>query len=546
MKRVAVYDTTLRDGSQGEGVSFSVRDKLAVAELLDGLGVAYIEGGWPGSNPRDAEFFKEAKQLALKNARMAAFGSTARPGRPPSKDENIKALLGAETPVVTIVAKTWESHVLDSLRISAEENLELIAKSVAYLAKRTDEVILDAEHFFDGYAENPEYAMQCLQAAADAGASVLCLCDTRGGTLPAGITAAVEAVSCLGFVVGIHCHNDSGLAVANSLAAVGAGAAHVQGTINGFGERCGNANLCSLMPTLQLKAGYRCVTDKQLRRLGDVSRHLFEIANVEPDRHQPYVGMSAFAHKGGLHVSAIRRNRESYEHIEPELVGNAQRVLVSDLSGRSNLAYKAKQFGLDLDDRADELKSLLGQIKELENTGFQFEGADASLELLLRKTMNEKERFFRLVSFRVVDDKRSEDVASFSEATVMIEGPAGEIEHTAATGDGPVNALDLALRKALTKFFPELAEVRLHDYKVRVLSGDESGTGSLVRVFIESGDQDERWGTVGVSHNVIEASWQALVDAIVFKLHRSRKKTGRKTAAKGSGAAGARKSATGS
>jgi 2-isopropylmalate synthase len=532
MKRVAIYDTTLRDGSQGEGVSFSVRDKLAVTELLDGLGVAYIEGGWPGSNPRDAEYFAEAKRLELANARLAAFGSTARPGRPPSKDENIKALLGAETPVVTIVAKTWESHVVDSLRISAEENLELISKSVAYLAKRTDEVILDAEHFFDGFAENPEYATQCLQAAADAGAAVLCLCDTRGGTLPDGVAAAVQATASLGPVVGIHCHNDSGLAVANSLVAVQAGAAHVQGTINGFGERCGNANLCS--------------TDKQLLRLGDVSRHLYEIANVEPDRHQPYVGMSAFAHKGGLHVSAIRRNSASYEHIEPELVGNAQRVLVSDLSGRSNLAYKAKQFGLDLDDRADELKSLLGEIKELENTGFQFEGADASLELLLRKTMNEKERFFRLVGFRVVDDKRSEDVASFSEATVMIEGPNGEIEHTAATGDGPVNALDLALRKALTKFFPELADVRLHDYKVRVLSGDETGTGSLVRVFIESGDQDERWGTVGVSHNVIEASWQALVDSIVFKLHRSRKKTGRKKAAKPSGAAGARKSATGS
>jgi 2-isopropylmalate synthase len=546
MKRVAIYDTTLRDGSQGEGVSFSVRDKLAVTELLDGLGVAYIEGGWPGSNPRDAEYFAEAKKLELANARLAAFGSTARPGRPPSKDENIKALLGAETPVVTIVAKTWESHVVDSLRISAEENLELISKSVAYLAKRTDEVILDAEHFFDGFAENPEYATQCLQAAADAGAAVLCLCDTRGGTLPDGVAAAVQATASLGPVVGIHCHNDSGLAVANSLVAVQAGAAHVQGTINGFGERCGNANLCSLIPTLQLKAGYRCMTDKQLLRLGDVSRHLYEIANVEPDRHQPYVGMSAFAHKGGLHVSAIRRNSASYEHIEPELVGNAQRVLVSDLSGRSNLAYKAKQFGLDLDDRADELKSLLGEIKELENTGFQFEGADASLELLLRKTMNEKERFFRLVGFRVVDDKRSEDVASFSEATVMIEGPNGEIEHTAATGDGPVNALDLALRKALTKFFPELADVRLHDYKVRVLSGDETGTGSLVRVFIESGDQDERWGTVGVSHNVIEASWQALVDSIVFKLHRSRKKTGRKKAAKPSGAAGARKSATGS
>jgi 2-isopropylmalate synthase len=534
MKSIAIYDTTLRDGSQGEGISFSVRDKLAVTEILDDIGVAYIEGGWPGSNPRDAEYFADAKKLRLTNSRLAAFGSTARPGRPPAEDENIKALLGAETPVVTIVAKTWHSHVSEALRIPAEENLELIRTSVAYLAERTDEVVLDAEHFFDGFAENQDYAIRCLQVAVDAGAAVLCLCDTRGGTLPGDIATAVEATVGLGAIVGIHCHNDSGLAVANSLAAVQAGAGHVQGTMNGFGERCGNTNLCTVIPTLQLKANSRCLTDAQLKQLGDVSRHLYEIANVEPDRHQPYVGMSAFAHKGGLHVSAIQRNSSSYEHIEPEKVGNAQRVLISDLSGRSNLAYKAKQFGLDVDNRTDELKALLEQIKELENTGFQFEGADASLELLLRKTLNEKERFFRLVGFRVVDDKRSEEVASFSEATVMIEGPNGEIEHTAAAGDGPVNALDLALRKALTKFFPELADVRLHDYKVRVLEGDESGTGSLVRVFIESGDQDERWGTVGVSTNVIEASWQALVDSIVYKLHRSRKSTGRKKAATGS------------
>ena len=535
MKKVAIYDTTLRDGSQGEGVSFSVHDKLTVTQKLDELGVAYVEGGWPGSNPRDAEYFDAAKSLRLGGAKLAAFGSTARPGRAPSRDENVRALLSAETPVVTIVAKTWRSHVEEALRITPEENIDLIAKSVRYLSARVDELVLDAEHFFDGFDEDPEYASSCLEAAAGEGAAVLCLCDTRGGSLPEAIAAGVERVAAFGKTVGIHCHNDSGLAVANSLAAVGAGASHVQGTMNGFGERCGNTNLCTLIPTLQLKLGRRCVTDRQLQRLGEVSRHLYEIANVEPDRHQPYVGLSAFAHKGGLHVSAIRRNSSAYEHIDPGLVGNAQRVLVSDLAGRSNLAYKAKQFGLDFEDRADELASLLGEVKALENSGFQFEGADASLELLARKSLNEKERFFRLIGFRVVDEKRDEGDTTRSEATVMIEGPNGEIEHTAATGDGPVNALDLALRKALVNFFPRLEEVRLHDYKVRVLEGDRSGTGSLVRVFIESGDEDGRWGTVGVSHNVIEASWQALVDSIVFKLHRDARSKGKKGRAKAGG-----------
>jgi 2-isopropylmalate synthase len=519
MKRVAIYDTTLRDGSQGEGVSFTVRDKLAVTGYLDELGVAYVEGGWPGSNPRDAEYFTEMRGRTLRTARLAAFGSTARPGKPAAEDENVKALLAAETPVVTIVAKTWKRQVLDALRIEPEENLALIDATVRFLAGRTDEVILDAEHFFDGFASDPDYALACLQTAAEAGATVLCLCDTRGGSLPNAVAVGVAAAARFGADVGVHCHNDGELAVANSLAGVTAGAVHVQGTINGFGERCGNANLCSIIPNLQLKMGLHCIDDGKMQRLTETSRLLYAAANRDPERHQAYVGTSAFAHKGGLHVSAIQRDSSTYEHIDPITVGNTQRVLVSDLSGRSNLAYKAREFGLDLSDRADELASVLGEVKRLESGGFQFEGADASLELLLRKGFNSKKRFFRLIGFRVVDDKRHEDEHSASEATVIIEGPDGTLEHTAASGDGPVNALDLATRKALVKFYPSLADIRLLDYKVRVLAG-ETGTGSLVRVLIESGDDHDQWGTVGVSHNVIEASWQALVDSFVYKLHK--------------------------
>ncbi len=518
-KKVELYDTTLRDGSQGEGVSFTVHDKLAVTEKLDDLGIAVVEGGWPGSNPRDEEYFDRVRGLKLKSAKVAAFGSTARPGRRASEDDNIRKLVAAETPVVTIVAKTWGKQVKDTLRIGLEANRDLIAASVAYLAERVERVILDAEHFFDGYLSDPDYALECLRAAAEAGAHALCLCDTRGGSLPATITEGVRAAAQIDAVIGIHCHNDAGLAVANSLAAVEAGARQVQGTINGFGERCGNANLCTILPSLQLKMGYRCVSARELKKLGEVSRSLYEAANVQPDKQQPYVGQSAFAHKGGLHVSAIRRSRESYEHIDPAKIGNEQRILVSDLAGRSSLAVKAKQFGLDLDDRADELGTLLGQVKELEKLGFQFEGADASLELLLRKNLKRKEKFFRLIGFRVIDEKRNEDEATRSEATVMIEGPDGDIEHTAATGNGPVHALDQALRKALVQFFPSLADVRLLDYKVRVLDGRD-GTAGMVRVFIESGDNRVRWGTVGVSHNVVEASWQALVDSIVYKLHK--------------------------
>jgi 2-isopropylmalate synthase len=525
MKRIALYDTTLRDGCQAEDVSFTLEDKLRVAEKLDELGVAYIEGGWPGSNPRDEEFFRAVKRLRLRHARVAAFGSTRRANVAAADDLNIRLLLKAETPVVTIVGKTWDLHVRDDLRISKKANAEVIADSIAYLKKRVDQVFFDAEHFFDGYRANPEYALECLAAAAQAGADVLVLCDTRGGSMPHEILAATRAAAhAVSVPLGIHCHNDCELAVANTLAGVEGGAVQVQGTINGFGERCGNANLCSVIPNLQLKLGYQCVSPAQLRMLAEVSRFVYELANVEPSKRQPYVGVSAFAHKGGLHVAAVQKNRETYEHIDPELIGNHQRVLVSDLSGRSNVLYKAKEFGLDIESSDPAVKAILEEVKRLENAGFQYEGAEASFELLMQKALNGKVRHFRLIGFRVIDEKRKEDEPPLSEATIMVEGPDGAVEHTAAQGNGPVNALDRALRKALTKFYPQLEKVQLHDYKVRVLGGD-AGTAATVRVLIESGDEHDRWGTVGVSPNVIEASWQALVDSIEYKLYKDKKQS---------------------
>jgi len=525
MKRIALYDTTLRDGCQSEDVAFTLEDKLRIAEKLDELGITYIEGGWPGSNPRDEEFFHAVKKLHLKHARIAAFGSTRRANIAASEDFNLRLLLKAETPVVTIVGKTWDLHVRDDLRISKKANLEIIADSIAYLKKRVDEVFFDAEHFFDGYHANPEYALECLKAAADAGADVIVLCDTRGGRLPHEVKAATQAAGqAVATPLGIHCHNDCELAVANSLAGVEGGALQVQGTINGFGERCGNANLCSVIPNLQIKLGYHCVFPAQLTRLAEVSRFVYELANIEPNKRQAYVGVSAFAHKGGLHVAAVQKNRETYEHIDPELVGNAQRVLVSDLSGRSNVVYKAKQFGLDVESAEPAVKQILDEVKRLENIGYQYEGAEASFELLMQKALNGKVRHFRLIGFRVIDEKRKEDEPPLSEATIMVEGPDGAVEHTAAQGNGPVNALDRALRKALTKFYPQLEKMELHDYKVRVLTGGgEGGTASTVRVLIESGDERDRWGTVGVSPNVIEASWQALVDSIEYKLYKDKK-----------------------
>ncbi len=538
-RQVEIYDTTLRDGAQAEDVSFTFEDKLRILERLDDFGVHFVEGGWPGSNPRDAAFFQEARRVSLRHTRLAAFGSTRRAGVKCEDDANLAMLLRAETPVVTIVGKTWDLHVRDDLRISQKENLEVIADSIAFLKKRTDTVIFDAEHFFDGYRDNGEYALRCVGVAAEAGADLICLCDTNGGRLPEEIGAAVDAVAAAVVTpLGIHCHNDSDLAVANSLMALQHGAVQVQGTINGIGERCGNANLCSVMANLQLKRGYKVVSAANLARLQELSRYVYELANIEPNKRQPYVGASAFAHKGGLHVAAVQKNPQTYEHIDPATVGNQQRVLISDLSGRANILYKAKEFGVTLENDDPAVRRIVNEIKELEHQGYQFEGAEGSFELLLHRGLNGRLRHFTLIGFRVIDEKRSEDEKPLSEATIMIQGPDGQVEHTAAQGNGPVNALDCALRKALRKFYPQIDEVKLLDYKVRVLGGPE-GTQAVVRVLIESGDQHERWGTVGVSPNVIEASWKALVDSIDYKLYKDER---RRLASKGRRRAGKRSS----
>jgi 2-isopropylmalate synthase len=523
-RHIEIYDTTLRDGCQAEDIAFTVEDKLRIAERLDEFGIRYIEGGWPGSNPRDEAFFEAAKHRRPKQAQLAAFGTTRRAGVKASDDHNLRMLLRAETPVVTIVGKTWDLHVRDDLHISKAQNLEVIRDSISFLKRHVDTVIFDAEHFFDGFRENAQFGIECCRVAAEAGADLICLCDTNGGRLPHEIAAAVDAVRrAVDKPLGIHCHNDSELAVANSLAAVEHGATQVQGTINGIGERCGNVNLCSVIANLQLKMNYKVVSPAQLRHLRELSHFVWELANLEPNKRQPFVGPSAFAHKGGLHVAAVRKNPLTYEHIDPTLVGNRQRVLVSDLSGRGNILYKAQEFGVDVETVKPAVKQVLAEVKELENKGFQFEGAEASFELLMQKGLNGKVRSFRLIGFRVIDAKNEEDEAPFSEATIRIEGPDGGIEHTVADGNGPVNALDRALRKALRKFYPQIDEVELLDYKVRVLGSGE-GTGATVRVLIESGDGHERWGTVGVSPNVIEASWQALVDSIEYKLYKDRKR----------------------
>jgi 2-isopropylmalate synthase len=424
------------------------------------------------------------------------------------------------------VGKTWDLHVRDDLRISMKENLEIIAESIAYMKERVGEVIFDAEHFFDGYRSHPEHAVDCLKAAAEGGADWIVLCDTNGGRLPGEIRAAIAALKgVISTPLGIHCHNDGELAVANTLVAVEMGVRQVQGTINGFGERCGNLNLCSAIADLQLKMGKHCVAPEQLKKLRDVSHFLYELANLSPNKHQPYVGDSAFAHKGGMHVAGILKNRETYEHIDPELVGNRQRVLVSDLSGRSNIIYKAKEYGVDLDNQDQAVQQILRRIKDLESQGYEFEAAEASFELLIQEALDRKRKNFRLIGFRVIDEKRKEGEAPISEATIMVEVD-GVLEHAAAMGNGPVNALDGALRKALTKFYPGLKEMEMLDYKVRVLSSGE-GAGASVRVLIESGDQKDRWGTVGVSHDVIEASWQAVVDSIDYKLYKDSKAGGR-------------------
>lgn len=519
MRKIEIYDTTLRDGAQSEDISFSVEDKLRILAKLDEFGIHYIEGGWPGANPRDVEFFKQARTFKLKNSRLTAFGATHRASLTVSKDPSIKAILAAKTPVVTIFGKTWDFHVREALRVSLQRNLDLIYDTLTYLKKKVPQVIFDAEHFFDGYRANPEYALKTLEAAASAGAECLVLCDTNGGVLPGDVGNIVkEIVGKFQIPVGIHAHNDSDCAVASSIAAVESGASQVQGTINGLGERCGNANLISVIPALQLKLKYDCITADKLIKLKGVSRYVTEISNLRHFKRQPFVGDSAFAHKGGIHVSAVLRHPETYEHIRPELVGNYQRVLVSDLSGKSNIVRKISDFKLDIDPDSPKVLEIVKELKQLENQGFQFEGAEASLELLIKKNFGLYRKLFDLIGFRVIVEKRKEGEDPLSEATIMIRTPQG-IEHTAADGNGPVNALDRALRKALEKFYPQLKEVSLLDYKVRVLTAGE-GTDTNVRVLVESGDGKHKWGTVGVSTNIIEASWQALVDSIEYKLLR--------------------------
>lgn len=517
MRRIEIYDTTLRDGAQTEGIAFSVEDKIRITERLDNLGIHYIEGGWPGSNPRDLEYFRKVKKLKIRTSKVVAFGSTHRPKYAASDDAILQSLLESDARIVTIFGKTWDFHVKEALKISLQENLDIIHNSVAYLKKHVETVFFDAEHFFDGYKDNARYAIKCLVAAQEAGADCIIPCDTNGGSLPGDIKTTFNAIrKVVRTPLGIHAHNDSDCAVANSVVAVENGACHVQGTMNGLGERCGNANLCSVIPNLQIKLGMQCISPEQLTRLRDVARFVNEIANIRHFKRQPFVGDSAFAHKAGIHVSAIRKRPETYEHIRPELVGNSQRVLISDLAGKSNILRKAEEFGIRLDPDAPQIHDITTTLKNLENEGFQFEAAEASFELLMKKALGLHKRFFDLIGFRTIIEKRKEGEESVSEATIMVK-VGGRIEHTAATGQGPVNAIDNALRKALDKFYPALKNVKLHDYKVRVLTAGK-GTAAKVRVLVESGDEEKRWGTVGVSENIIEASYQALVDSIEYKL----------------------------
>jgi 2-isopropylmalate synthase len=527
-KQVHIYDTTLRDGAQAEDVNFSVEDMVRVARKLDQFGVHYIEGGWPGSKPRDVAFFAEMRRIRLKKAKLVAFGATRRAGLKVSSDPSMKALVSAGAAAATIFGKSWDLHVHKALKTTLNENLAMIGESVAFLKKHMDEVFFDAEHFFDGYKANPEYALEALLAAEAAGADCLVLCDTNGGTLPHEAEDIIKRVKPkIRAPFGIHAHNDSELAVANSLAAVKLGAVQVHGTMNGYGERCGNANLCSVIPALKLKMGIDCISDGSLAGLRAVSRYVDELANLPHRKRQPYVGDSAFAHKAGVHVDAVAKNPLTYEHIIPEQVGNMRRILVSDLAGRSNIIEKAAELGIALRKDSPELQEILKRVKQLENEGYEFEGAEGSLELLMLRGGHSYESVFSIfdrIDYRVLTEKRKSDPHPVSEATVTVKvGDA--IEHTAAWGTGPVNALDNALRKVLPKYFPGkgLEHVRLLDYKVRVLTAAE-GTAARVRVLIESGDGKSKWGTVGVSENVIEASWQALVDSIEYKLLRSTKK----------------------
>lgn len=516
-KKIFIYDSTLREGSQSAKISYSTEDKLLIAKRLDEIGVDYIEGGWPvkGVNEKEFEFFRGVKKLKLKNAKVAAFGSTRRVKNTVKDDVILNSLLAAETPVVTIFGKSWDLHVTKVLNTTLEENIKLIKESVDYLKSKKKEVVYDAEHFFDGFKNNPEYAMECLKAAEAAGADCIALCDTNGGCTVEEmdrITAAVaEEINCQ---LGVHLHNDSGLALANSLVAVKNGYTHVQGTMNGFGERTGNADLTAVIPILSVKMNYATIPLKNMAKLTEASRYLYEVANMAPDDRQPFVGKNAFAHKAGVHANAVLKVKESYEHMAPELVGNERQILISDQAGVSSLMHKAAELGFKLGKDDPKTREFMVKIKKLESEGYEFENADASLKLFLKKNLSNYKKFFELAGLRVIVEERGGEL--FSEATIKIR-VGGVLEHTAAEGEGPINALDNALRKALVTFYPQISEMRLVDFKVRVIEGSE-GTGAKVRVLIESSDKKDVWSTVGVSENIIEASWIALVDSVEFKL----------------------------
>ncbi len=514
MNKVIIYDTTLRDGAQGEGVFFSVEDKLRIVKKLDSLGLDYIEGGWPGSNPKDLEFYQTAAKLNLKHAKLSAFGSTRRANNPPAEDKTLNDLLETNTPVVTIFGKSWDLHAQEVLKVSLAENLQIIEDSIAYLRQKGREVIYDAEHFYDGFKANPDYAIETLKAAVRGGANSIVLCDTNGGTLPLEAVEIFKRVNTdFSLPIGIHFHNDSGTAVASSVMSIQSGATHVQGTFNGYGERCGNANLSSIIPTLVLKLGYDVEVKPNLEQITETSRFISELTNLHHDERQPYVGASAFAHKAGTHHDAIIKNSKSLEHIQPELVGNQRRFLLSDQSGRSTILNKIKEILPETKKEDPQVQELTNHLKDLENLGYQFEAAEASFDLVIKKVFGLYEKAFNLEGFRIIVEKRG-DQPVFSEATIKV-GVGSEREITAAEGDGPVNALDSAIRKALLRFYPEISDIDLVDYKVRVLD-ENRGTAAKVRVLIESSDGKNSWGTVGVSENLIEASWQALVDSIEY------------------------------
>jgi len=527
MKFVELYDSTLRDGEQGEDISFSLDDKIKIARMLDDFGVHYIEGGWPGSNPKAVDFFKAMKKVKLKHAKLAAFGSTRHARSKAEDDANLRLLIESKSPVVTIFGKSWDLHVTDALRVSHGKNLQMIEDSVRYLKSKRREVIYDAEHFFDGYRANPDYCLKTLQAAAEGGAKAIVLCDTNGGTMPTEIPAIMKAVQkAVDLPVGIHTHNDAGMGVANAAIAVDCGARHVQGTMNGYGERTGNCDLVQLIPNLTFKYGFKTVGKAKIKGLTRLAHEIAEIANQSPDPRQPYVGRCNFAHKGGIHVSAVLRNSDCYEHVKPESIGNQRRVLVSELSGKSNLVYKIAERGIDLEGMGEGAQEALARIKRLENEGYQFEAAEASVEVLMNRIQKRTKSLFNLHGWRVIVERREGDREPISEATVRID-VNGEERHSAALGDGPVNAMDRALRKALARIHPEIGKVHLEDYKVRIIDA-RSGTAAKTRVLISSTDSEEDWSTVGVSENIIEASWRALVDSLEYKMIKDERKRRRR------------------